>query len=253
MQSRIGITRTAITMLVFLWVAADSKANENALQQFPSVGERRMEIVAEKIESLGCILDKRAILEAKDGRAVVFKHKADPRGDVTVTFNSLVFPKGNWILYGAKNSIDGDECEEPPEKSPARMEAVSVVLSGKAINSTPRSLDGSETYRMVYVHLQRLWGWDIRLAHTYTSQSAVHSFGYYVPEKSRIGRRKFNENQFPIINILHRDEGAALLAGALYWFEKEGERNSTDHPATAPKSKPEGDQKPKLESEASSQ
>ena len=215
---------------------------EDSITQFPSAGERRIEIVGEKIESLGCILDKNAILGAKDGEVVVCKHKADPKGDVTVVFNHQVLPKGNWVLHGAKNSLKGGECEKAPGKSPKRMEAVSVLLSGLEINSQPRDLDGTLVYTMAFVQLKRLWGWDIGLAHSWESGSAVHSFGYWVPEKSMVGKMKFGENQIPIVNILHHDEQGKLLAGALFWFENH-----------APHADPKSDENRKPESEKASQ
>jgi hypothetical protein len=206
--------------------------------QFPSIGERRMNLVAEKIESLDCILDEKAILETKDGEVIIFKHLRDPRGDVSVTFNHLVMPAGNWILYGAKNSNVGERFEKAPETSPVRMEAVSAIVSGMAINATPRTLDDRSTYRMAYVDLSRIWGWDLKVAHSLTSESATHSFGYDVPEKSITRPQTFNNHQLPIVNILHFDDNNALLAGALFWFEKQAEQ-----PAADPAPKPEGNAK----------
>jgi hypothetical protein len=203
--------------------------------QFPSIGERRMNLVAEKIESLGCVLDEKAILETKDGESIIFKHLRNPKGDISVTFNHLVMPTGNWILYGAKNSYVGERCEKAPETSPVRMEAVSAIVSGMGINATPRTLDDRSTYRMAYVDLSRIWGWDLKLAHSLTSESATHSFGYDVPEESITRPKTFNNHQLPIVNILHFDDNNALLAGALFWFEKQAEQ-----PAADPAPKPEG-------------
>jgi hypothetical protein len=239
----------AIAALVGFACSLSSLGEENKERQFPSIGERRMNLVGKKIESLGCTLDKEAILKAKDGETLVFKHMKDPKGDVTVEFNHMILPKGNWILYGAKNATTGTKSEDVPENYPVRMEAVSAVLSGRAINASPRDIEDRSTYREVYVDVRRSWGWDIVVAHSWTTRSAVHSFGYYVPEISEVARKDFKEHQLPIVNILHLDEKKTLKAGGLFWFEQQGEQAGTGQPATRPESKSEGSDKPQPESE----
>ena len=130
----------ALPLSFLVGCAAIDEEQDNAIHQLPTVNERRLKLVAGKIESVGCILDERAILEAKDGQPITFKHPKDPRGDIIVTFNHIVLPKGNWILFEAKNSIDGGKSEDPPEASPTQMEAVSAVISGIRMNfaSTPQ-------------------------------------------------------------------------------------------------------------------
>ncbi len=223
-----------IAVLMVLACNLTSLGEENKEREFPSIGERRMDLVGKKIESLGCALDKEAILKAKVGEMLVFRHLKDPKGDVTVEFNHLVMPKGNWILYGAKNATVGTKCEDVPETSPVRMEAVSAVIYGRAINASPRDLEDSSTYREVYVEVRRSWGWDVKVAHSWTTRSAVHSFGYDVPKVSAVARKDFKGHQLPIVNILHLDEKKTLMAGALYWFERAGEqagRGDGDRPS----------------------
>jgi hypothetical protein len=222
MQIKSKIAAKAIAALMGLACSLTSLGEENKERGFPSIAERRMDLVGKKIESLGCALDKEAILKAKDGEMLVFRHLKDPKGDFSVEFNHLVMPKGNWILYGAKNATVGTRCEDVPETSPIRMEAISAVISGRAINGSPRDLEDSSTYRAVYVEVRRSWGWDVEFAHSWTARSAVHSFGYDVPKVSAVARKDFKEHQLPIVNILHLDEKKTLMAGALYWFEIPG-------------------------------
>lgn len=218
-MSKFAITISAIMFPVLVSCSGLSAEQEKPPGEFPSVGERRLKVVGDKIEQAGCILNKEAVLSAKDGEVVLFKHKTDPRGDVTVVFNHRILPKGNWVLYGAKNSLEGSESEKAPDKSPNRMEAVSAVLSGRALNYQPRDLEITEVYRSVYVDVSRIWGWDVKLAYSWESNSSVHSFDYSVPAKSVVGEKKFKDNQLPIVNILHRDERGDFLGGALLWFE----------------------------------
>jgi hypothetical protein len=188
--------------------------------EFPSVGDRRWSIVSERLESIGCIADKEKVLRAKDGNPVVFEHKADPRGNVTVVFNHLILPKGNWILHGAKNALDGGPSEQVPEKKPKRMEAVSAVITGLEINATPRSFDeGAKTYRHIFVDVHRHWGWNIGIAHSFQKRSSLHSFGYYPPSGIKPMTRHFVDGQLPIVNTLYLDAQGKLLAGGLMWFE----------------------------------
>lgn len=210
--------------------------DQESISEFPSVGERRLDIIGERIEAIGCVLDKQAILDIKDGETLVLKHKDDPRGDATVVFNHVILPKGQWVLHGAKNSLNGDACEDPPELLPNRMEAVSATLSGRGINATPResAFDDAETYRMVYVMVGRISGWDIKLAHSLGKRSATHGLGYMVPRDSLVQQRRFGGDQIPIVNILHRNEKGALLAGALYWFQQPGAPGGGGQPATNP-------------------
>jgi hypothetical protein len=219
MIPKLEIIISAITLPVLVSCSSLHAEKENPAGQFPSVGERRIKVIGDRIEQVGCVLNKEAILAAKDGEAVLFKHKTDPRGDVTVVFNHRILPKGNWVLYGAKNSLEGSENEKAPAKPPNRMEAVSAVLSGRALNYQPRDLDISEHYRSVYVDVSRIWGWDVKLAHSWESTSSVHSFDYSVPAKSEEGEKTFQNHQIPIVYIIHRDERGNFLGGALLWFE----------------------------------
>lgn len=196
--------------------------DDESVNRFPTVGERRLDIVGDEIESIGCVLDVQAILAAKDGEAVVLKHKTDPRGDVTVVFNHVVLPKGQWVLHGAKNSLEGVPSETPPNEFANRMEAVSAILTGRGITTTPRdsALDNAEIYRRVFVMVGRISGWDIKVAHSLSRTSSTHSFGYTVPNQSVVSQMQFAAGRIPIVNILHRNEEGELLAGGLFWFEK---------------------------------
>ncbi len=209
------IAATIIAAHLFSSCAAITEEQDNAFHQLPTVNERRLKLVAEKIESFGCILDERAILEAKDGQPVVFKHTEDPRGNITVTFNHLVLPRGNWILFQAKNSIDGHKSEDPPENFPTQMEAVSAIISGTRLNCVPRNLDGDEVHSTVCVHIARVW------RNRSEFRYAGYRFDYVHAENSKVGTRDFNAAQIPIVNILHRDENGEVIAGALCWFENQ--------------------------------
>ena len=219
MSSRIQPFRLGLVAYLLLLFPASAGEKEDE-GQFPSVGERRWSIVAERLESIGCIAEKEKVLQAKDGVPVVFPHKEDPRGNVTVVFRHLVLPKGNWILHEAKNSLDGEPSENVPEKKPKRMEAVSAVITGLEINATPRSFDeGAKTYRHVFVDVHRYWGRDLGVAHSLHIRSSLHSFGYYPPAGVKPVPRAFGEGQLPIVNTLYRDANGKLLAGGLQWFE----------------------------------
>lgn len=252
MTTKLKIPAKVIAAIMGIACSFSSFGEENKERQFPSIGERRMNLVGAKIESLGCVLDKEAILKAKDGEMIVFKHVNGPKGDVTVEFNHIVMPKGNWILYGAKNTTVGRKCENVPETAPSQMEVVSALMSGRAINATPRDLEGSSIYREVYVEVRRSWGVDVKVAHSWTTKSAVHGFGYVVPKFSEVTCKNFKKHQVPIVNILHFDEKKTLTAGALFWLEEPGEPAESGKPAASPDAKSESGDKPQSEAEGHS-
>ncbi|MGJ8656795.1 MAG: hypothetical protein ACSHX6_10125 [Akkermansiaceae bacterium] len=210
-----------LPFILLINCCAISAQEETSIKNFKSVSERRLEIISDKIESIGCILNKDAVRQAEDGRAIVLKHKSDPRGDVTVTFKHLVLPKGNWVLCSAKNSLEGAEIEEAPATRPNRMEVVSAIIHGRAINVTPRddSLVDNLFVRGLYAKISRTSGWDIKMAHSLHKTSTTFSFNYEVPAVSTEFKKKFKEGEIPLINILHKDKNGKLITGALYWFE----------------------------------
>jgi hypothetical protein len=230
MNLRIGTAFFASVLQAFLSLSAHTAEKDNAKSPFPSVGEQRLDIIADKVEAIGCILDKDAIRNAKDGETVLIRHKEDRRGDVTVVFNHIVLPKGNWVLYGAKDKLVGDICEALPGKIPKRMEAVSAVLTGNAITTTPRTFENNRPYRSVFTKVSRYWGWNIGIAHSSETRSSTHSFDFEVPSNSKVGERKFENTHLPIVNILHRDDAGALLAGGLYWFQNANEKTVPSNP-----------------------
>jgi len=243
--------RLILTILLPLLSNSSFADGIEKTKEFETVGARRIDIIDDKIEAIGCILDKNAILKAKDGEVVLLKHKDDHRGDVKVIFNHVVLPEGNWILYRAKNSLLGTSCEEPRKGAPNKMEAVSAVLWGRGINRTPRSraLTDEGQHRSVYVRVDRLSGWDIKVAHSRNWRAATHSFSYDLPRAGKEHQNKFEKGKIPIVNMLYKNDDGELLAGGLYWFSLHSEQDGADQSATALESKSEGKEKSQPESE----